>query len=314
FITVNKEPEDEGFNRTFGADINLTLLKYLYIDSFYLTTEIQGSSADGEAGYFKTRWLDEFWDFYISRLDVDDDFNPEVGFVKRTGIKENIGFIKMKPRPEKSSVRQYSIYTRLNYTTDQEDRLVTRSLRLGFATEFHSADSFEIAYQRDFDKLDEDFTLRTGLVIPTGGYSFDSLSLNVSTDRSRPLSGDFSISKGGYYNGDITSYDASLNYRATKGIRVSPGFTRSEIDLPGGRFVANLINAGLEYSLSPRAFFNALLQWNDDTDEFLMNLRFNYEYRPGSDIYIVYNERRDTDGKGITDHSLLLKFTYLWNI
>lgn len=314
FIAVNKEPRGEGFNRTLGVDANLTLLQHLYIDSFLLQTTTQGVEGDGGAGYLKVRWLDEFLDVYIYRLDVEDDLDPQVGFVKRAGVEENKAFIKIKPRPKGTMVRQFSLYTSLNYTTDQGTRLITRSGRIGFVTEFHSGDSFELAYQRDFDRLDEVFTLRTGLDIPIGGYSFDSFSINVATDKSRPLSGTISFSRGGYYDGDIQSYELEVNLRPYKGIGINPGLTRQEIDLPGGRFTANLINTRLEYSLTTRAFFNALLQWNDDTDEFLANLRFSYEYRPGSRFYIVYNERRDTDGQGITDRSLLLKLTYLLSI
>ena len=46
---------------------------------------------------------------------------------------------------------------------------------------------------------------------------------------------------------------------------------------------------------------------------FSSNLRFNYKYRPGSDIYIVYNERRDIEGlpTDVVDRTFTVKWTYL---
>jgi hypothetical protein len=45
---------------------------------------------------------------------------------------------------------------------------------------------------------------------------------------------------------------------------------------------------------SPNAFVRALLQFNDDSQEALANVLFRYSYRPGSDLFVVYNDERDT--------------------
>jgi hypothetical protein len=43
-------------------------------------------------------------------------------------------------------------------------------------------------------------------------------------------------------------------------------------------------------------------------------MRLNFIHRPGSDLFIVYNERREVEGleAGILDRTLAVKFTYLF--
>ncbi len=59
----------------------------------------------------------------------------------------------------------------------------------------------------------------------------------------------------------------------------------------------------------------SLIRWNNDTGDVNVNMRLNYIHTPGSDLYIVYNERRLVEGleTGILDRTIALKFTYLFN-
>ena len=63
------------------------------------------------------------------------------------------------------------------------------------------------------------------------------------------------------------------------------------------------------YAFTPRAFFNAFLQYNADTRQVSSNIRFNITYRPLSDIYVVYNDTRDGARKEAVGRSLVIKLT-----
>ena len=51
----------------------------------------------------------------------------------------------------------------------------------------------------------------------------------------------------------------------------------------------------VSYSFSPRMFLSGLVQYSTNSDTFSTNLRLRWEYAPGSEIFIVYTEERDTD-------------------
>jgi hypothetical protein len=41
-------------------------------------------------------------------------------------------------------------------------------------------------------------------------------------------------------------------------------------------------------------FVSALLQYNSSTSTMAANVRLRWEYQPGSELFVVYNEQRDT--------------------
>ena len=63
-------------------------------------------------------------------------------------------------------------------------------------------------------------------------------------------------------------------------------------------------------TFSPNLALNSFIQYVDTEDLISMNTRFNWIYRPGADLFIVYNQSW-TDG-GTRDRALIFKFTYLW--
>ncbi len=66
------------------------------------------------------------------------------------------------------------------------------------------------------------------------------------------------------------------------------------INLPQGDFTTELIATRTTYTLTPRMFVAALLQYNSGADSFGTNVRFRWEYLPGSELFVVYTDERDT--------------------
>jgi len=147
-------------------------------------------------------------------------------------------------------------------------------------------------------------------------------------DASRRMSVFLFADFGDFFDGDFYNINANLLARLSKHFRSTLGVTRAEIDLPSrpddpgtpafdrlpsSEFRFTLAQARLGVTLTTRVTFDALLQYNTAVDDFSSNLRFNYKYRPGSDIYVVYNERRDTEGMpaDAADRSFTVKWAYL---
>ena len=248
----------------------------------------------------------------LSHLTVDENFNPQVGFVHRTDVKESTAYSHLFIRPVGSAVREYSPFIIVKYLSDQRGRMSGRTINTGIGITMHSGDSFEIAAKRVFDRLDYDFEIRPSITIPAGGYEDSSIYMVLSTDSRRRLSGSLTVLSGDYYGGERTAYSGSINIVPLKYLKIAPSFTREEVSLPDGSFVASLVTTSIEYNISTQAFFNALLQWNDDLDQRSFNIRFNYEYRPNSDIYVVYNEHHYYGTKDVIDRLFVVKLTYLF--
>jgi hypothetical protein len=92
-------------------------------------------------------------------------------------------------------------------------------------------------------------------------------------------------------------------------------FNRNDVKTPYGDFVSNLSILRIDYALSPRATIRSLTQYNSLTSEVTNNVRFNFIYRPGSDLYIVYNDLQQNglpqDAFQPSDRQIVVKVTYL---
>ena len=84
------------------------------------------------------------------------------------------------------------------------------------------------------------------------------------------------------------------------------------MELPAGTFTTNLVGLRVHYSFSARMFLDAFAQYNSGTDRVSSNVRFRFIHRPLSDIFVVYNEQRDTFLRE-SDRSLIVKYTHLLN-
>ena len=67
------------------------------------------------------------------------------------------------------------------------------------------------------------------------------------------------------------------------------------IDTPGGAFRADLVVSRVNYTVTPRMFLSALVQYNSNSDSISNNFRLRWEYSPGSELFVVYSEDRNTN-------------------
>jgi hypothetical protein len=69
----------------------------------------------------------------------------------------------------------------------------------------------------------------------------------------------------------------------------------THIDIPSGAFTTKQIGARSDYGFSPRMFASALLQWSSSDHTFSSNVRFRWEYRPGSEFFVVWTDEQNTE-------------------
>ena len=152
-----------------------------------------------------------------------------------------------------------------------------------------------------YEFLDEPFQIASDVAIPVGGYRFQDVQLLFALGQRRPLSGGLSIQHGSFFSGTKTSVDLGVGggnrggrVELTPQLSVEPSVSFNWVDLPEGRFTTQLVTARTTYTVTPQMFVSALLQYNSSNSSLGANLRLRWEYRPGSELFVVYNEQRDT--------------------
>jgi hypothetical protein len=283
-----------GDNLVLGVDANLAFYQALNIVGYYAATRTPGLEGDDRSHRIRFDYDADLFGLQVEQLAVGRHFNPQVGFLRRTNFIEHLAQVRISRRPASlPSVRKINYEAALDYITDSNRRLEHRQARAGIRTEMESGDSWAVVYSREFEFLARPFPI-AGRTVPGGAYHSPLLRASYTRGTQRRVSGELSAARGGFYGGDRT--DLSWRGRAEISPRLSiePGVSVNWIDLPGESFTATLLTSRATLSFTPRMLTAALVQYNSTTRSVTTNLRFRWEYRPGSDLFIVYSDGRDT--------------------
>ena len=312
-IFVNREGGEQGdYNRAYGIDANFQFVQNLTLNGYLAGTQSPGRSGENLQTKISSKWDDGFWGGQLLFADIGENFNPEVGFVPRTGVRNyqvNFGF---KPRPGgQAFIREFNPHLNLKYYTDRDNLTLTKDSHYALTISFRNGGSIEVSHNPLFERLTEDFTIRQGITIPVGDYFTNEFRIRASSDRSQLLSGSVDFSEGGFFDGDRTSIVFSGSVLLKPRLSATLSYNYNRIDLEGGKFPADLYSLQTDYSFSPSMFLGAFIQYNTHSDRILTNIRFNWIHRPLSDITVVFTEDRDTGASTNYIRSLTFKYTHL---
>ena len=307
----------DGSNDVYGVDGTFAFFDNLRINTYLARTRTPGLSGDDTSYRAQLNYNGDRYGVILNRLAVGDNFNPEVGFLRRDDFRHNFALLRFSPRPRDiAAVRQFTWEASYQYLTDGTGRLETRSVQGQFRTEFENSDGLSIGYDRRYEFVERSFPIAGGMTIPVGGYSFQNVSVRYRLGQQRRISGGLSYERGSFFGGEKS--EISLfggRVEMTPQITLEPSFSFNWIDLPQGTFTTQVVRTRAIYALTPRMFFAGLVQYNSSSDSLSSNLRLRWEYQPGSELFVVYSEGRDTEVRsfpGLENRVFVVKFNRLF--
>ena len=307
-----------GSNEVYGVDALFSFYDNVNFNGYYAqtkTAQLRGEDASYQAAF---NYHGDTYGLTLDHLLVGDNFNPEIGYLRRDDFRRSFASTRYSPRPSSiTSVRQFTAEMSLDYIESVSGHVETRLANARFETELENSDRFSIDAQQSYEFLEQPFEISTDQAIPIGGYSFQDVFAAYSMGTQRRLSGSWTVQRGGYFNGTLTAIGFSRpRVELTPQFSIEPGVSFNRIKLPNGTVNAQLITNRITYTFTPRMFFGGLLQYNSSQDSLSMNLRLRWEYQPGSELFIVYNDRRDTSYRGglpmLENRAFVVKFTRLF--
>jgi hypothetical protein len=289
---------DGGGNHVGTLDFNFAVSENTDLQAFYAKSDTPGLPGSDHALGAHASWVTDLWSIYGDYADIGEDFNSEMGFVPRTGIYKYRVNSFWSPRPRALGLRQIYIGNDYTLILDREGDLETELNSLSTWAVFESGAVVFADWLYEAEGLTEPFEIRDDVDIPIGDYAFHRFNVGYMGDRSRRVSLNANYSGGGFYDGTLETYSLGVETKLHPRLRASALYSRNDVELPleGGDFTTNLVVLRGVFAFSPDAFVRALVQYNDDSEEALANVLFRYNYRDGSDLFIVYNEERDILG------------------
>jgi len=286
-----------GAGITVGADASLSFFQSLNILGFYARTNNPGARGDEHSYRARFDYEADLFALQAESLAVGRNFRPEIGFLRRSDIIQNFIQTRVSRRPASRTVRKVNLEAGLDYLTNGRRDLENRQARVAMRTEFHSADAWHVEYTRNFEFVPVAFPA-AGIRVAVGAYHSSNLQATYTLGPQRRVAGDITVARGGFYGGDRTDVGYRGRVEVNRHLSFEPGLSLNRLDLPDGRALATLASTRATFSFTPRMWLGALVQFNSTNHLVSANMRFRWEYRPGSDFFIVYSDGRDTLERG----------------
>ena len=309
-----------GENYAYGVDGTFAFFSNMLVNTYWARTQTPGVRDDDTSYRTQVDFPGDRYGLQAEHLVIGDNFNPEVGFVRRDDMERNYLQLRFSPRPRASRpmtrlVRKWSYMGSVEHIANTDGRLESRE-RLGeVAIEFQNGDRVAAEYTDNYEFLPAPFTIATGVRLPVGSYRFNNAKLSYNMGTRRAHSFNLSVERGTFYNGHKTTVGASRGRMSlTNQFSIEPTYTVNRIELAQGSFTTHLGGGRISYTMTPRMFTSALLQYNSGSNSVSVNARLRWEYRSGSELFVVYNEQRDTrvaSFPGLTNRALIFKMNRL---
>ena len=291
-IGLSKDPSGENANRGFGFDWNLALGKRLSTIGFLARTQTPGLAGDDSAMSADLLYQGKHLRARTMVLDIGDDFHNELGFITRTGIRKSQTVLGWIFAPQRRAVHRALFAVDFNHVDNQRGQLESQVTKVELNLSAKTRDGVAFLYYDNVEVLPIPLVLQPGLVIAPGYYHFRNLFTGVSSSYTRPLGFTAWYDTGSFYGGKRLRELASVVYRPMDGLLLSLTWDRQKVDLSDAAFLSDLVYSDFNYSFTPRLFTRTRLQWSRQ-DSLRANVLLDWALRPGSNLYLAYNEIED---------------------
>ncbi len=308
------------YNRTFGADANIGIGKYANWSNYIAGTRTPGLVGGGRAGSSLFEYDDSTHQFSVGYTEVGENFNPEVGFVRRVKFRKPRAFYRYTHYLENSPVRSIEPHAFVqNWYT-----LGTNEKESGFEhyhidSRWQNGGRLGIARNRNFERLDIPFTVFPGVDVPVGRYQFDETIANFASDPSATFFGGGNFAVGDFYHGKIKSLSLNGGVRKGQNLTWTVTWSRNYIDLPTDEFHTDLASLRFNWSFTSKSFLQTLSQYSNRTNQITHNIRLGLLSTSSTGLFVVYNTGTSTrdflDPHGVDrrleSQAFFIKFNHL---
>jgi hypothetical protein len=318
-MLLNKDASGASYNRVLGADANFRFFQRLDLNfagarTFSPELAVPGA---GDDWYSKTSfsYRDNRIETRGGYQTIGERFNNEMGFVPRRGVNNGELHVGARFRPRFASkwLRETYPHWQVENFSRRDGGLESRYMDWHWPFTFHNSSFVEIGVNPNVEVIRTAFPINTrrNIRVMPGRYEFNEYFLLANTNAAAPVSFNTRYSIGDFYDGYRRGYTVGTTVRASEHFNVSANLQFNDIELPQGAFTTTLVTGRVNYFFNTSVFLNTLLQYNTDARQWSSNVRFNVIHRPLSDIFFVYNERRESRTGELLDRAIVAKMTYL---
>jgi len=248
--------------------------------------------------------------------EVGENFNPELGYIKRRGYRKVLFRILNRTRP-KDTYGLLEIRPHITYWGywKLDGFLETARLHVDNHWEFRNGYRIDTAINFLNEGVEDTFEIANGVMVPSGRYDHKEIHIRTNSNLTKPFNIIMVNKIGGFFGGDRQNADVTIGYRFGDRFTSAIISKYNDVHLPDGNFITHLIKTRLTYAFSPKLYIQSLIQYNNQSDEWSMNWRLIWQQSAATGLYLVYNQTQDYDGIPMNSKtkSLVVKYSHLFD-
>ena len=309
-ILTNRQSSGSDYQRNGGLDLALRLHDRWRIKAL-LAGSLEGQQSKSDlAWYLEHHWANDWLRWSTSFLDIGPDFTSDLGFVPRRDIRALGSDISLTWRPNKYQIRSLDAKCHQGYLLNHQNQGLGSKTQIGMGLNLDSGDGAGIDFSLSEDVVEGSFSVGE-IEVSADTYQMKTFALQTMSAGRRPLAVGADINFGAYYQGRRIGFGLDSKWRMSHQLSLDLRYNRNQIHVDKQQFQANVAGARLNFALNTRFFMKLYSQWNDARQYANLNFLLRYIYRPGSDFYLVYDQRmKITDSWQMEGWTLLTKLTY----
>ena len=309
------------YNRNIGLEYNLASSnnawtgKVMLLKSFTPGVKNNNMVHAANLQYASKKWTIAWQHEYVG-----NNFNAEVGYVPRKN------YIKINPQashlffPKSGPILNHGPTLSSTYFFTSALKKTDNETFLYYRFNFRKQSFFAAWVAHDYIRLLGPFdptnsgkdTLARGT-----SHNWNAWGVDYVSKPQRLFTFGFSTRYGGYYeNGKRLNITADIGYRFQPFANITLSTSYNFIDLPKpwGETVFWLIGPRIDLTFTNKLFFTTFLQYNEQLKNINLNTRFQWRFKPASDLFLVYTDNYYSSPLFIRNRAIVLKFTYWWNM
>ncbi|MCH7491086.1 MAG: carbohydrate binding family 9 domain-containing protein, partial [Gemmatimonadetes bacterium] len=258
-IVTNREGGGT-FNRVVAADARFIFKEHLTVAGLVARSFEPDVTNDSWVHHVAAEWRDDLVEAGVIYLDIEPNFDPGVGFVRRRERMIGTRF-SFKPRPGGDLVRQLTFSPSFVYFHDSDGVLQTRRVQFRAGVSLQSGDRLQIDFENRLEQLDRPFTIGPNVTLAPARYEWHTIGVDFNTFNGRRVSGSIGVDVGDFYTGTKRSLTLQSVVRPNSNISFNPSYRYNDIDLQEGSFDTHLVGLRSNISFTSNLLTSAFLQY-----------------------------------------------------
>ncbi|MCH7571662.1 MAG: carbohydrate binding family 9 domain-containing protein [Planctomycetes bacterium] len=297
-IFTNGDPGSNASNSLLGVDFNFRDSKFngdkvvtggVWFQKSFTPGVKSGDTALGvKLGYPNDRL-----EWNLAFTQVEENFNPALGFVPRNGIREYFIRGRYRWRPG-GDIRRIDVGVFSQLFTNLDDETESASARFTlFNLETEFGDQYELQYRIVREVIDSPFEISDGIIIPVGAYDWDRWSVKYEGSRARLFRFEAELNYGDFWTGDRWDIRGEIEWRVSSQLSLGVEFEQNSVELNEGKFITRLARGRINIFFTPDISWQSFIQFDNVSDTLGINSRFRWILEPGNELFFVINQSYD---------------------